>query len=437
MDKTHSQEIARFWLIGINYKKTNTATRGAFSISPEQYDSLLAKASDYGVSEFFVLSTCNRTEIYGCADTSEQLANLLCSETPGTAAEFLDMAYLLQGYAAAGHLFRVAAGLDSQILGDFEILGQIKKAVKQSKLAGHIGQFTERLLNVVMQSSKAVKTNTALSSGTVSVSFAVVQYIKEHRPVADELKIALIGAGKIGSNTCRNLVDYLGTHNITLLNRTAETAMNLAAELHVKWASIDQMQEKIDEADVIVVSTNAAAPVIRPVHLAGKGRKVVVDLSIPCNVDPEVGKLEDVMLVNVDELSKIKDETLQMRQNEIPKALAIIAEHMEEFRGWIDMRRHVPLLKEVKSKLLQMGDHASLFNSSAAERCPVSRGDASIQSVINVMASKMRRENAPGCHYIEAINDFIAIHGYNTEDRHARQPACCVASHDSAAAVAC
>ena len=398
-----TQHIQGFWVAGINYKKPDAAVRGLYAVSNEQYEDLLSLAPEYGLKEFFVLSTCNRTEIYAVANSAKQLADLLLKVCQGNEEAFSQVAYFKNGGAAIRHLFEVAAGLDSQILGDFEILGQIKMAVKQAKARGFIGAFMERLLNSVMQSSKAVKTNTALSGGTVSVSFAAVQYIKQTIENVSSRKIVVAGTGKIGRTTCKNLVHYLDTHNITLINRTYETADNLATALQLHAAHIENLADEVSGADIIIVSTNASEPVLLKQHLAGKGPKLVIDLSVPCNVEKDAGVLEGVTLVDVDTLSKIKDETLENRKAEVPKALGIIETHIAEFNEWYAMRRHVPVLKEVKNKLKTIYVDASLLSHNQPK-------EETIQNVINVLATKMRKKNAAGCHYIEAINDFIAYH---------------------------
>ena len=409
MHTTNNNHIESFWVAGINYKKNDTCVRGLFAINPDQYDYLLSIAPDFGVKELFVLSTCNRTEIYGVAEDVSQLGNLLCSVCEGDAATFAKTAYRKNGDEAMQHLFQVAAGLDSQILGDFEILGQIKTAVKQAKAKGFIGTFMERLLNSVMQSSKAIKTNTALSGGTVSVSFAAVQYIKEHIENIKEKKIVLVGTGKIGKSTCRNLIHYLNTQNIVLINRTKETATTLAGELGLKSAPMEDLQKEIADASVIIVSTSATEPVIVKDHLEGFSPRLLIDLSVPCNVAPEVATLTGVSLLNVDTLSKIKDETLENRKQEVPKAVAIISEHVADFKKWHEMRRHVPILKEVKSKLQTIHIDSTLLHNvfGLPERVP---NEDMIQGVINVLATRMRKDNAAGCHYIEAINEYIAHH---------------------------
>jgi glutamyl-tRNA reductase len=303
------------------------------------------------------------------------------------------------------HLFHVSAGLDSQILGDYEILGQIKTAVKFSKEKGRIGTFVERLVNCVLQSSKAIKTHTQLSGGTVSVSFAAVQYIKEHIQDIPAKKILLLGTGKIGRNTCRNIVDYLCTTNVTLINRTEEKAEKLAGELGLRTAPLSSLDEEIRTSDIILVATNSQEPTVLRSQLEGYGDKLVIDLSIPYNVEASAQQLPNVTFLNVDELSRIKDETLQKRKAEVPKAEALIKEHVGEFMEWYDMRRHVPMLKEAKNKLQEL--HAITAQGGV---CPVTgvHSDEKIQKVINTMAMKMRKQDTVGCIFIDAINDFIS-----------------------------
>jgi glutamyl-tRNA reductase len=406
------QNMQGFRVVGINYKKSDATVRGLFAVNQDQYSQLLATSGEYGISDFFVVSTCNRTEIYGFAESDDQLINFICSVCAGDAATFTSIAYTRSGIDAINHLYYVAAGLDSQILGDYEILGQIKSAVKFAKTNGFICPFTERLINSVLQASKAVKTRTQLSGGTVSVSFAAIQYIKKYIGASDvsKSKIVLIGTGKIGRVTCRNLVDYLGASNITLINRTEETAVALATELGLRSAPIANLQNEIADADIVLVSTNATSPVVLGSHLAGKGNKLVIDISVPCNVAVEAQALNSVTFVDVDMLSKIKDETLQKRKEEVPAALAIIDEHVTEFLEWCDMRKHVPMLKEMKIKLMGIPlDAATLFNTQLPiENLPADEHEEKVQKAISNLAHRVRSEKTPGCHYIQAINDFIA-----------------------------
>lgn len=402
-------DISKFFIAGINYKKTDAAIRGQFAISNEQYETILHLAPAYNVHELFILSTCNRTEIYGIADDVSQLIDLLCTQTAGKRENFVELAYIKGGNAAVEHLFEVAAGLDSQILGDYEIIGQIKQAVKFARDRQFIGAFPERLFSSVLQSAKSVKNQTIISGGTVSVSFAAIQYIREQMPDVTGKKILLIGTGKIGRNTCRNLVDYLDTHNITLINRTMDKAAALAQEMGLQYAPLEELAIHIHTADIILVATNAEFPTLLSANLKGSGKKLIIDLSIPCNVEESARELENISLINVDELSRLKDETLQKRQAEVPKAKAIIAEHIAEFMEWYAMRKHVPVLKAAKIKLKELHTCPVFSRVSGLSLPTGSDTDQQIQRVINGMATRMRQHNQGGCHYIEALNEYIAI----------------------------
>ncbi len=401
-----------FFAAGINYKKTEAAIRGQFAINSDQYKQLIHDAKQTGIQELLVISTCNRTEIYGLAPNANALIQLLCSQTQGSVETFKKLAYIKKGDAAIHHLFGVGAGLDSQILGDYEIIGQIKLAFKLSKENGGIGSFLERLVNAVIQASKNIKNNTELSGGTVSVAFAAIQFLKEQVTEVSDKKILLLGTGKIGRNACKNVIDYLGNNNITLINRTEEKAIELAKELNLRVGAYEMIEREIDLADIIIVATNAARPIINAANVAEKGQKVLIDLSIPNNIHPTCGELPNITLVNVDGLSKINDATLQKRKAEVPKAKAIIAKHIQEFVEWHNMRKHVPVIKAAKSKMIAMQD-CNLFTSYTNQNSTdTAECQQKIQKVINNMAANMKRENKGGCNFIEAINEFITINAY-------------------------
>jgi glutamyl-tRNA reductase len=408
MSRNPAAELSNFFVTGINYKKTDAEIRGSFAIGPEQYSNMLNMASRFGVRDLFVLSTCNRSEIYGIAENPEQLKGLFCTQTQGSPELFDNLAYVKSGLAALQHLFDVGAGLDSQILGDYEIVGQLRQAMKFAKERGFIHIFLERALNQVLQSSKEIKNTTALSDGTVSVAFAAVHYIREHFSSLQGKRILLLGTGKIGTITCKNLVDYLGDCKITLMNRTPEKAEGLASAFNLRIASIDTLPEEIRHSDIILVATHAAKPIIHYADLENiPGQKCIIDLSIPCNVEKSVVNLQNVTLIDVDGLSKLKDETLLRRAAEIPKARSIIQSHLRELLDWHEMRIHVPVLRQVKIKLQEI-DGSPLFDQPLPEKPSSINRDQKIQRVLNGMATKMRRENQRGCFYIEAINEFIA-----------------------------
>jgi len=398
-------DINKFCVAGISYKKAEAEMRSLFAVNQQQYASILSNAPSFDLSEVMVLSTCNRTEIYGLTENADDLINLLCLETLGDVEAFYKSAYVKKGEDAIEHIFNVGAGLDSQILGDYEIIGQLKIAAKFSKEQGFLGPQYERLINSVLQASKQIKNQTKLSGGTVSVSFAAVQYIKKHVKNIRNKKILLLGTGKIGSITCKNIIDYLGTKNITLINRSPEKAIELAEKLNLHAVDVNNLDEEINTADIILVATNADKPVVLSSQIKSNQPKLIIDLSIPFNVEENVRNLSNITLINVDELSKLKDATLKQREAEVPKAKEIIDAVIKEFIDWYGMRRHLYLLKDLKEKLKELHPYSLDINADS----PVYKEmlDVKIQRVINETAGKIRKVDTKGCQYIAAINDFI------------------------------
>ena len=222
-----------FYALGLSYKKADATIRGKFSLDAKAQSILLMQAEAEGIESLIVTSTCNRTEIYGFAKHPYELIKLLCENSNGSVEEFQEVAYIYKNQEAINHMFRVGTGLDSQILGDFEIISQIRNAFNLSKSNGLINTFMDRLVNSVIQASKRIKTQTDISSGATSVSFASVQYIFKNVEDIANKNILLFGTGKIGRNTCENLVKHTKHSQINLNNRTKDKAEKLAKKLNV------------------------------------------------------------------------------------------------------------------------------------------------------------------------------------------------------------
>ena len=175
MENFNMSKTTTFYALGLSYKKADATIRGKFSLDTNAQSNLLAQAKEEGIESLIVTSTCNRTEIYGFANHPYELIKLLCDNSNGTVEEFREVAFIYKNQEAVNHMFRVGTGLDSQILGDFEIISQLKNAFVQSKELNLANSFLERLVNAVIQASKKIKTDTQISSGATSVSFASVQ----------------------------------------------------------------------------------------------------------------------------------------------------------------------------------------------------------------------------------------------------------------------
>ncbi len=340
-----------FYAIGLSYKKADAEMRGKFSLDENAKTNLLHQAKRDKIESLVVTSTCNRTEIYGFAQHPFQLIKLLCENSQGTVEDFQKVAFVYKNHEAISHMFRVGTGLDSQILGDFEIISQLKNAFVQSKNHQLANAFLERLVNAVIQASKKIKTETEISSGATSVSFAAVQYIFKSVEAISSKNILLFGTGKIGRNTCENLVKHTKHEQITLINRTKDKAEKIAKKLNVIVKDYSDLQLELQKADVVVVATGAQNPTIDKAILNLKKPLLILDLSIPKNVHENVKDLEQVSLVHMDQLAEMTDETLENRKKHIPAAEAIIEEIKEEFIAWTKQRKFAPTIHALKAKL--------------------------------------------------------------------------------------
>ena len=356
MNNNNLSKHQTFYAVGLSYKKADAETRGKFSLGNEAKSIVLQQAKSEGIGSLIVTSTCNRTEIYGFAEHPFQLIKLLCDNSLGSVEEFQKVGFIHKNQEAIKHIFRVGCGLDSQILGDFEIIGQIKSSFSEAKAHDLANAFMERLVNSVIQASKRIKNETEISSGATSVSFASVQYIMNNVPDISNKNILLFGTGKIGRNTCENLVKHTKNDHIILINRTKDKAEKIAGKFNLIVKDYDVLPLEIPKADVLVVATGAQVPTIDEDILRLNKPLLILDLSMPKNVHDNVKNIPGVTVIHLDDLSKITDVTLENRKKHIPQAEIIIEEIMEEFSTWLNGRKFAPTIHALKAKLNSIKD---------------------------------------------------------------------------------
>lgn len=387
MENFNLSQNTTFYALGLSYKKADALIRGKFSLDPKAQSDLLEQAKAEGIDSLIVISTCNRTEIYGAASHPYELIKLLCANTQGSVEEFQQAGYIYKNKDAVNHFFRVGTGLDSQILGDFEIIGQIKTAFNNSKSLGLVNTFLDRLINAVIQASKKVKTDTGISSGAASVSFSAVRYIIENVQEIGSKKILLLGTGKIGRNTCENLVKHTKNGQITLINRTKRKAEALAGKLNVIVKDYKDLEYELQQSDVVVVATGANQPTICSSLLNLKKPLLILDLSIPRNVDPNVEQLSGVTLLHLDYLSQMKDETLEKRKQHIPAAEAVIEDMKLEFNSWMQARKYAPAIQALKAKLNDIAASELAFQKKKSINFDQAQADQISSRIINKITS--------------------------------------------------
>jgi glutamyl-tRNA reductase len=314
-----------------------------------------------GFSEAVVFSTCNRTEAYAVApepaSNAEEALGGFLSDFHGVSREELDASlYRYRDTDAVEHLFRVAAGLDSMLLGEAEILGQVREAYKAAVDAGTTGPVLNRLFQGALEVGKRVRAETDLGTRPMSVAFAAVKLAEQIFGNLRQHQSLLLGAGAVGEQVAEHLRNRK-IAGITVANRSRERGEELARRFGGRAAGWDALGTALVAADILVASVSSAEPVVPRgmVEQAMRTRKnralFVIDLGVPRNVDPGVAEIYNVYLYNVDDLTEIVEQNRRARQSEVPRAEAIIADHVAKFEAWQAGMLMRALLEELQEKL--------------------------------------------------------------------------------------
>ena len=338
------------YALGLNHA---TAPLNVREMVAFQADALSAALRDLiaspKVKEAAILSTCNRTEVYFRGAESAPVMDWLASFHRVPRATLAPYLYTLPQDKAVPHAFRVASGLDSMVLGEPQILGQMKQAVKTAETTGSLGLVLNRLFQRTFAVAKDVRTNTDIGSASISMAAAAVKLAERIFPSLAAQRVLLIGAGE--------MIDLAATHfatrkprSITVANRTLERGAQLAARFSADAITLNELPERLAQFDIIVTSTASSLPILGKglVERAIKARRhaplFIVDLAVPRDVEPEAAELDDVFLYSVDDLANIVKDNLQIRVEAVREAEAMIAERAQSFLRWLEGRTVVPTI---------------------------------------------------------------------------------------------
>ena len=412
-----SLENKKFYIIGLNYKKADVLTRSNFSLSKSKQEQLLVKAKSINISSIVILSTCNRVEIMGFASHPFQLISLLCEFSNGSVEEFSKVSYVYKNSDAVEHIIKIATGIDSQIIGDYEIVGQLKYAFQLAKKVGTLNAYLERLFNVALQASKETKNKTSLSSGTTTVSYAAIQYIKTNINNLASKNILIYGLGEIGENTAKSSVKYLKECNITLINRTDSKTFELANQIGVKAEIHDNLISEIQKSDVLIIATGASKPTIVANQLDSDKNQLLIDLSIPKNVDSSVELLKNKAVIDVDILSEKTKKNLETRKQQIPLAEQIIQKHKTEFYNWLMFRKSTPAINSLKKSLEFIQKDAISVHSKKHSNIDTTHVEDITSQMINKIVSKfamhLKEDTTQANHSIKMMKQIFKIENFS------------------------
>lgn len=346
-----SETKPKFISLGISHWKTPIDIRGKFSFSEEAVNAILEEAKQLGIQSLFIVTTCNRAQFFAHYHNAFILKELFAKHTNASIAEFEEFHFLLTEDDAVHQLFELCCGLDSMMLGDLQIVNQVKEAAKYSKEKGMLDGYTHRLMQFVLQAYKDVRTDTAINEGPASVAHGAVLFMKERFKKFNDKKILLFGTGEIGETTVKNLQKH-PYKEMVLVNRTRSKAEAIANPLGIRVADLDNLQDELKNTDVFIVATGAFEPTVHTEHFEGIEKEMLLlDLSVPRNIDAAVDQLDGLELIDMDQLNSIQDETLAMRRKNIPKARTIINLHKNEFYDWVLMRNLSPTIQALREKL--------------------------------------------------------------------------------------
>ncbi|MEE8390885.1 MAG: glutamyl-tRNA reductase, partial [Anaerolineae bacterium] len=351
-------EKFRIVVVGLNHKVAPVEVREQLAFTRISVKEALAhfrssNGSYLYTPEAVILSTCNRLEVYTLApglEEGQQAVYRFLEDCHGQSREtFLPYLYTYADEKAVSHLFTVAAGLDSMVLGEAQVLGQVAEAMEMGLACGTAGKTLTTLFRQAVETGKHARTKTAISQGATSVSHVAVELAQRIFGDLSTCHVLLVGAGEMAELAARALVVY-GAGNLSILNRTRERAEQLATQFEAQALGWDKLDMAMEWADIIIASTGAPHAIFRPENVrraipVRRNRPLFfIDIAVPRNVDPEVERLNDVYLYDIDDLEAVVKASIQERRREVPKVKAIVAEKQRGFMAWLRTLDVVPTI---------------------------------------------------------------------------------------------
>lgn len=348
-------------MVGVNFKTAPVEIRESLAVPAANVAAALSRLSSLDLSESVLISTCNRTEVYALAESAGEAEEAL-SEYLARLAEAADVKslrphiYRHRDLQAVTHLFRVACGLDSMVVGETQILGQVRDAYRDATTANTVGKVMHQLFEQAIAVGKRAQSETRIGQAAVSVSYAAVELAKKVFRALAGRRCMAIGAGETAKLTVRHL-QASGVKEIVIANRTLERAESLAREISGTAVSFAQIPEQLKQVDVVISSTGSPGYVLtRPMVAEAirhrRGRPIFLfDIAVPRDIDPEVAMLEGAFLYNIDDLQAVVNANLQERANEARMAERIIEEEIARFRSWLATQVVVPTIRKLREKV--------------------------------------------------------------------------------------
>ncbi|WP_080796962.1 glutamyl-tRNA reductase [Arabiibacter massiliensis] len=425
--------------IGASHKTASADLRGKLSVPADRLPGVLeALCACEAISEAVIVSTCNRTEVYAVALTAPDGVRAVVDELralpgmDGAAASALGSAlYVKQGPGAVEHLLRVVSSLDSLVLGEAQIIGQVRRAFAAAEEAGSAGELLSRLFRCALETGKLVRSETGIGARSVSVSTAAVELAKEMFGTLEGRRVLVIGAGEMGELALGYLHEQ-GARDVAVANRTVARAEALAARVGGEACGLDELEARLGEADIVIASAAADEPLVTEALLrrarrgCGERPLLVVDVALPRTVEPEVADLPGVAWHDLDGLGDVAQRNARLRAAESVKAEALVAERTDAFLAWLQEREVAPTVKQMHGKARTVCDAEV---ARAAKALAAQRGEAvsdaeraALEAMASAIAKKLlhgptarlrkQASDPDGYRYTEAARYLFGLDAY-------------------------
>ncbi|WP_417665500.1 glutamyl-tRNA reductase [Pseudidiomarina sp.] len=379
--------------LGVNHKTASVALREQVAFSPEQlHQALPALREQTGVAEAVILSTCNRTELYCQGATSiDMLVGWLAGYHRLPLEQLREHCYIYEDNAAIEHLMAVASGLDSLVLGEPQILGQVKQAYQFARNQASVGTVLERLFQSTFRVAKTVRNETKVGENAVSVAYAAVNLARQIFSELPQSSVLLVGAGDTAELVAQHLTEH-GVKRLMVANRTLARASAVADKFAGQAHTLGELPELLPQADIVISSTASPLPIIGKglIESALKIRRrqpmLLIDLAVPRDIEEQVNELNDAYLYTVDDLQGIITENLRNREEAAAEAKVIISEHSNAFTAWLRQLDHVDVIRDFRQRTQQMSTEQlqRARNQLAAGKDP--------EDVMNELAQRLTKQ---------------------------------------------
>jgi glutamyl-tRNA reductase len=350
-----------FFVVGLNHKDCPVEIREKLHFNPKQISQALGRVKDLpALSELMILSTCNRVEFYGFSEDErlpeEPILKLIAESHSADPLLYQPFLYRHEGKSAIHHLFRVASGLDSLVVGENEILGQLRDAFRMANEAKSVHSLLYRLLEKALKLGKDVRTQTKINEGAVSIPSVAVELAEKIFGKLSGEKIMVLGTGEMSELTLKNLKSA-GAQASYVVSRTQERGEAVAAEFDSQWVSYEDWAQYLEQVDILIAATSAPHPIVHPDQvkkaMAKRRRRplFLIDIAVPRDIDPQVNAIDDVYVYNVDDLKGVSAANLRLRRREIQAAETMVERALVDYQGWLEQLKARPTLESFENFL--------------------------------------------------------------------------------------